>query len=494
MTIASTVNRMDYIGNGATSVYAYSFRILSEDDLLVTIRATDETETTLSLTTDYTLSGVGALSGGNLTLVNSSQSWLTSGNLKSGYVLTIRRSIDLTQDTDLRNQGDYYPEDVEDEFDRTVMRDQQLQDQLLRSIKLPETVSSDDFDCTLPTDIADNAGSAIVVNQAGTGFTFGSTPAGSDTSKVLKAGDTMTGDLTMNAQKATKYGDADSSNFITVKSPSVVPADYSVIWPSAAPTTSKFLKYDGTNFVWADPTGIVSAQSATYTITTTDGVSTVLVTTGSTNRTVNLPAAASSTNRVIRIKKVDSGTGKVTIDGNASETIDGDTTKDMVLQYEAMTLQCDGSNWHILDRQGIVTKWTSYTPTGSFSTNSTYTGYWRRNGDNIESVVSIAFAGAPNSVSATLNMPLSYTIDTSKIPGTSTEVSYGTVKATDVGTRGYVGGSVVPASTTVLSLYFLTADSTYGYQTTVQQNVPFTFGNTDLLVINYSVPCTQFAL
>jgi hypothetical protein len=134
MTIQSTNNRMDYTGTASASVYAYNFKIFSSADLTVTIRATDNTETTLTLTTDYTVDGVGTLSGGNVTLVNASQSWLTSGNLKSGYHLTIRRVEDLLQETDLRNEGNYFPEDVEDQFDRCIAIDQQQQDTLDRSI------------------------------------------------------------------------------------------------------------------------------------------------------------------------------------------------------------------------------------------------------------------------------------------------------------------------------------------------------------------------
>jgi hypothetical protein len=38
----------------------------------------------------------------------------------------------------------------------------------------------------------------------------------------------------------------------------------------------------------------------------------------------------------------------VTIDGNAAETIDGDLTIDLTLQYESVMIVCDGSNWHII--------------------------------------------------------------------------------------------------------------------------------------------------
>jgi hypothetical protein len=63
--------------------------------------------------------------------------------------------------------------------------------------------------------------------------------------------------------------------------------------------------------------------------------------------TVNLPAAASNADRIMFIKKTDSSANAVTIDGNASETIDGDATKILSVQYEALPIVCDGSNWTI---------------------------------------------------------------------------------------------------------------------------------------------------
>ena len=40
-------------------------------------------------------------------------------------------------------------------------------------------------------------------------------------------------------------------------------------------------------------------------------------------------------------------TNTVTIDGNASETIDGATTKTLVTQYASYTIQCDSTTWWV---------------------------------------------------------------------------------------------------------------------------------------------------
>ena len=62
--------------------------------------------------------------------------------------------------------------------------------------------------------------------------------------------------------------------------------------------------------------------------------------------TVTLPAAASNTGRRYHIKNIN--TGIITVDGDGSETIDGATTATLATQFEAITIMCDGSNWHIL--------------------------------------------------------------------------------------------------------------------------------------------------
>lgn len=63
---------------------------------------------------------------------------------------------------------------------------------------------------------------------------------------------------------------------------------------------------------------------------------------------VGLPAAASSAGQVYTIKKTDSGGNAVTVDANASETIDGATTKALSAQYKYITIVCDGATWWII--------------------------------------------------------------------------------------------------------------------------------------------------
>jgi hypothetical protein len=175
MTLASETARNDYTGDGTDSVFAYTFRIVSQSDLLVQVQeiATGAV-TELTITTDYTVDGVGDGSGGDVTLVNDSQAWLDSGNLSSEYTIMIRRNPDRVQNTDIRNQGTFYQEDIEAEFDNSRMIDQAQQDEIDRSVKLPDPILPTTFDPTLPSNITLNPGAALMVNSSGDGFTLSS--------------------------------------------------------------------------------------------------------------------------------------------------------------------------------------------------------------------------------------------------------------------------------------------------------------------------------
>ena len=92
-------------------------------------------------------------------------------------------------------------------------------------------------------------------------------------------------------------------------------------------------------------TAVVS-KTGNYTATASDY--TILCDATTASFTVTLPASSGATRRMYVIKKIDSSANTVTIDGNASETIDGATTKVLTTQYASYTIQCNGSNWFII--------------------------------------------------------------------------------------------------------------------------------------------------
>lgn len=129
MTVPTSDNREQYQGNDSATAFDYAFKIFQADDLVVVLTASDGTEATLTRGTDYSVDGVGEEAGGTVTYP------LSGDPLATGETLTILREIPVVQETDLRNQGRYYPETLEDEFDRSRMIDQQQQEVLGRTLK-----------------------------------------------------------------------------------------------------------------------------------------------------------------------------------------------------------------------------------------------------------------------------------------------------------------------------------------------------------------------
>lgn len=328
MSFSSTNSRNDYTGNNSTDTYNYTFYIFNQADLLVTIRDTSDVEETQVLTTDYTVTGVGSSGGGTIVL--------TAGNLATGYILTIRRVLEITQETDIRNQGSFYPEIHEDQFDRGIMIAQQQQDELDRSVKLPETVDPADFDATLPVDIVGVANITVMTNATGDGFEAGPTAAaisGASASAAAAAA----------SASAASTSASNASTSATNSSNSAASAAASAAAAAASSLASN----------WSDVQYLTFASSP---FTITDGMAGTLFEVDASGGAVaiTLPAIAGLTLTgawSIGIKKTDSSGNAVTATRASSDTIDGSTTKVVSRQYAGFAL--------IPDTDQAPDKWTS---------------------------------------------------------------------------------------------------------------------------------------
>ena len=107
----------------------------------------------------------------------------------------------------------------------------------------------------------------------------------------------------------------------------------------------KIADVDWGNSAFQNIQSITNADSP-YTAGTNDETI-ILVDTSGGAVTVNLPASASNTNRIFTFKKTSSDANQITLDPNASETIDGFTTIVFAGQFTSYTLNCDGTSWNI---------------------------------------------------------------------------------------------------------------------------------------------------
>ncbi|EMU9202922.1 hypothetical protein AAA769_002275 [Salmonella enterica] len=133
MTVSTEVDHNDYTGNGVTTSFPYTFRIFKKSDLVVQVADLSKNITELVLDTDYTVTGAGGYTGGNVIL---------STPLTSGYQISISRELPVTQETDLRNQGKFFAEVHEDAFDKLTMLIQQVRSWLRLALRKPSFVAN----------------------------------------------------------------------------------------------------------------------------------------------------------------------------------------------------------------------------------------------------------------------------------------------------------------------------------------------------------------
>lgn len=145
-----------------------------------------------------------------------------------------------------------------------------------------------------------------------------------------------------------------------------------------------------------------------------------------------------------------------------------------------------------LQPQGaVITSPLSFTPTGSWSANTTYTGNYTRVGNNALFSVKVATSGAPTSAALTINMPSGLTIDTTAL--TDTGAGLGSLlssgEASDSGTSYKC--SVKYSSTSAVAVAYQSNAS--GAESNVTQAAPFTFGASDYVDVKFMVPIAEWA-
>jgi len=168
MTISTTIVKNSYSGDGTTTTFSYTFKVLAESDLTVIIRSALGTETTKTLTTHYTITGVGSPSGGSITF--------TTGNIPSATeTVVLLRDTTQTQAIDYIANDPFPAETHEEGLDRSVILAQELQEEVDRSIKISRTNTMTNTEFTVgPTDRAnkvlsfDSTGELSVAQELGT--------------------------------------------------------------------------------------------------------------------------------------------------------------------------------------------------------------------------------------------------------------------------------------------------------------------------------------
>jgi len=132
-TVNDLPPRVQYTAAAAQTVFAYPFPIFADGDLVV-----DVDGATQALNTDYTVSGEGEDTGGNVTFLSA---------MAGSEVVTIYRDLAIERTSDFQTNGPLSSATFNDELDRITLVQQQLQDGINRSLRLPVITTGDSSSC-----------------------------------------------------------------------------------------------------------------------------------------------------------------------------------------------------------------------------------------------------------------------------------------------------------------------------------------------------------
>lgn len=139
MTINRQTSAVSANGDGSNTSWAYNFLIPYKPDgstAAVQVWLTDPTvfpiTPILVPASQFSITGVGNASGGIVTYP------LPSGDpIAAGIVITIQRAYPYVQETAIANQGNFFPQAVEEALDLLCEEIQQLQSELNRALLVP---------------------------------------------------------------------------------------------------------------------------------------------------------------------------------------------------------------------------------------------------------------------------------------------------------------------------------------------------------------------
>lgn len=141
-----------------------------------------------------------------------------------------------------------------------------------------------------------------------------------------------------------------------------------------------------------------------------------------------------------------------------------------------------------LYKASTTTDWISYTPTGAWNTNVSYSGWYRRVGDSLQTTVRIAVSGAPNNATLTVNLPTGLSIDTNKLSTDTDNYTLGTGNILDSGTNRPGPLLVGYNNTTSVAIAYASETASYTILVGIGISVPITFAAGDEIYIQYTVP------
>ena len=355
MTVSSTNNFVQYVGNGLSTFFDYDFNIPDADSLVVTIR-TIATNVGVVLTPDqYTITGLGSNTGGAVTYP------LAGAPLPTTQRIEILRRTNPVQELSVSNQTAYDAGIVEKVWDRLTLGQQDLFKLSDESIRAPTGE-------TAPIFFPGTPGRAVIYDDDGN-LVEGPNAADIESAQpaAAQAVESATEALASQTAAANTLIDFEASYLgAKINDPTQDNAGEPLIDGALYfnTTTNKMRVYDLATTTWLDvnsnallPTNNLSdlanapiartnlqlsaehvAQGSSVTITAADRTKLYEITSP-----ITLGFAAAATLGNVFYVDIDARSGDCVISPNGSETIDGETSA-TIRRGRKARIYSDGSN------------------------------------------------------------------------------------------------------------------------------------------------------
>ena len=344
MTVTANDRREQYEATAGQTVFPYPFPIQHESEItVIQTLASDGTSTTLTLATDYTVSGVGDASGGNITLVSGAA---------LDDIITVVGATPTTRTTDFNQAGDFFTDELNGQLDRITQILQENETETKRAflLKDEDTASSVELPITSVRSSKylafDSSGDPIAADGTA------ESPTTAFMKTVLEAETAAAARTTLDAQE----------DVITTRGDLIRGSSAAAAERLALGTANQILTSDGTDASWSSDIRVTNAAITnkfnigivTQTISSgaiayscghmrldtegsaaTDDLDTI--TGGTVGDRVVLRIAASARNVVIK-----DGTGNIQLFDNRDILLDS-TADSIELIY-------DGTNWLAINR------------------------------------------------------------------------------------------------------------------------------------------------
>ena len=131
MSVQSSTSKIAYVGNASTvTAYVVPFKFFANSELVVVVTTSADVDTTLTLTTDYTVTGAGVDAGGSVFTVVA---------VPATSTVTIYRTVDATQLTVYSENAEFPSASHEKALDKLTMLVQQSSRDVSQAFRLRQS-------------------------------------------------------------------------------------------------------------------------------------------------------------------------------------------------------------------------------------------------------------------------------------------------------------------------------------------------------------------